>query len=934
MMFYLLLELPAFRQLTVTRAEWARGIEETLASLLSRYQIEETERLEEYRLYRVRPLSQSTVQELLRFLSDLQETLEEVREDLMGYTMLLDIEEGGLPREILRRLKATIMAVAFEDGIWVTRDAGEQLKNASILEPEVGTDLLRMKSITVPRSKEQLPIEDFVFELGATEHLMSFLESDGDQPAGRTLFLHDHTDGLLPWAATAVLSREHRAWLEIAPAALEGPRLSLDGAPAIDARSLSPEGEQELRRFERSVTEFIYADRSRSYPDNPRAQKLDLWHEALLLLKMLHPEPVVLCIDADRWGPDSLETLRELLAQTDPEGEITVAFLGGRETPLLSSFSEQVEVGHWEPEEVSSYEEFLAARRSGTPGEPEKASDGVTAFLRGCDDRELLLLALLEDYAPYISPERLEILAGRLALSPVEYRHRVAGLLADGALWSRPDGNLLVSPRLRGRVSAEVDLGTKNLVTRLVGVELLHLSDKGELEQRTELFSAMVFAAGEQQQELLLRDYLWERLPEFDGERMEQLLFGFTALRRDRLQRLAGVFRWRSSLYRGATAETFPLRENGSGGLLEAEYTLAVAEAHYLEGLLEKSLHTTKRAVTQFSQLTDDHGLARSYLQIALVSLGRGDINDGTAYLNYAVETAGAAKRGDVQLVGELLRRLVSFVWGNLTRVIQEAPELSTRANRFRRSEWELFAHFLYGKALLELGRFEEAERAFAAVYRRAETLGTKDVAGVALRWGRRAYSLSPESHPRDSLLPEDPDDQSSEGVLFELERSFLTGEESFLLEAEQEPRSPEKSGGFHPLYRLSWANGFASFEDLLLLPRRSTLDNLLYALTAWFRGRRGNEALARERLRWLTREAQLSPVDPWRPLYYYLYSDVLPRENSADTEDRRTVLGKSVKLAQERSARFDRTADKERYLMANPWNKLLMKEAKLINML
>ncbi|MFP4427046.1 MAG: hypothetical protein ACLFPP_11375 [Spirochaetaceae bacterium] len=920
-MYYLLLELPALRQLTATRSEWARGIEGSIDSVLRRYRVERLERSEDFRLYLLPPIGQGNVGELISFLHEMHQLLEEVKEDLLGYTLLLHRTDSSDGREILRQLKGMLLPVALEDGLWFTEEAMRQLRGAVEHVPGEEGELYHVQSLRESLDLESQPIGELVASRKETKALASRLRGHG--PRRRLVFVRDLSGGGARWALRSALKRAQVNWIEAEPDSLESGRLWLGSAPAIGRSRIGEELNEEIRRFETECSNFVFADIHRSFWDSPQGRKRNLWHEAISLC-LGGSAAFMVCFDAERWGAEEVTTLGQLLEEADPAGKLTVLAAGTEYASLFGTLSDEPEEIAWGGEECFFYEEFLIQRAG------KEAPTAMEAILSTYEERELLLLYLHRYYGTQLSGQRVEKLAGRLGLSPVEYRAVQERFLADGLLWSRPDGTHLLLGEPEAALTAGIDVSAKNRLTRIVGAELLHLRDQGDLEERPELFATMLFAAGQGEQERLLRDYLWDRLPLFDDEAVGQWLFGFDALKRERLRRLAEIFRWRAKLgYPGDPGE-LPSREAGSGGLLEAEYNLGLAEAYYMEGLMHKSLHRSKRALAQFMQLNDTHGRTRAYMQLGLVSMAKGDLGDASAYLGYAVDSARGAKRAELRLKAQALREVVAFVYGNFSRVVQEAPDLSAEARQLGLSRWELFCHFLYGRALLEFGRLDEAERAFAAVYRLAETVNEPGAARVAQRWGWRSYRLYPEGLSRECYLPPGQERESLEGELFELERRFFS----------REPAPPEtESAGrgesaFHPIYRLSWESGFTAVEDLVETDTPRTANLLLFALNAWFKAQRGELGIAREELHWLTRVERVSQYDLYRPTYLYLYSDVLPLEGEAETEDRQTVLGKSVKLLQERTSRLDRSGDKERYLHSNRWNRLLIREAKLLNML
>ena len=161
-MYYLLLELPALRQLLLTRTEWARGIEKSLDSLTLRYGVELLHRAESYRLYRYPPVRQSDLQELLAFLLEAQEILDGVRDDLLGYTLLLHRSEESEVRSVFKELKGRILPVALEDAVYCTPEAAQQIAPICELYPEEESDLLRLNGARDAAHSSVAPLGEIV----------------------------------------------------------------------------------------------------------------------------------------------------------------------------------------------------------------------------------------------------------------------------------------------------------------------------------------------------------------------------------------------------------------------------------------------------------------------------------------------------------------------------------------------------------------------------------------------------------------------------------------------------------------------------------------------------------------------------------------------------------------------------------------------------
>ncbi len=922
-MYYLLLELPAIRQLTVTRGEWARGLERGLEAICARYRVREVERSEDFRLYLFPPVHHGTVQELLGCLGEIQETLEEVKEDLLGYTLLLHRSESVEGKDMLRGLKERLLPGAFEDGLWFTEEAASQLRTICELTAEEESTLFRVESMASISPFAGPPLLEIVSERPERRELdrrlRRLLGSRGKR--GRSaLYLRDCTGGTLRWGVRRSLEESAIPWVEAEPRSFRADDRSLRSVPAFGLPEAGSPRREEIEAFKHTSSAFGVADLRRSYADRPEEDLRDLWREGLLLLLTYEEPPLLVCGEVERWTAEEVALLEEILEEADPQGRIAILCFGFEDPAVFKTLPLELESAEWRlPEELS----FTSILESRTAGE-----GGMERYLSSLEEREMMVLFLHGAFGEHLSPRRLEQIAGRLGLSAVEYRRGIERFIGDGLLWERPDATLLIPGFLEQTLSGAVEAGTRTRVSRLLGTQLLELQQQGELEHRPSLLPAMLFAADDSDQERLLRDYLWSRLPRYDADRIEQWLFGFDALRRDRFRRLTRLFEWRSTLaYPGEPGE-LPFREVGSGGILEAEYELAMAEEHYVKGLLQKSLQMSKRALAQFMHLGDLHGTARSYIQLGLVAMGRGELSDAAAYLGYGAQSSAGARDEGLRIAAEALRSVVTMVYGNFSRVVLETPDLALRASAIQLRNWELFLTFLYGRALFELGRNEEAETAFAAVSRLG---GTDAVYELARRWVWRAFMANPEASAREPYLEAPEERQSREWRLFLLDDACLRGGERES-SAQERTIPPRGATGFHPLYTLDWSTGFSSVEDLVDFCSRRTLDLLLYGLERWHDGEQGRREAVREDLRWLTREGPVSPTDPNRRIYLYLYSKVLPREEEATSDDRATVLGKSIKLLQERTARLDRSGDKDRYQRRNRWNGALLREGRLLN--
>jgi hypothetical protein len=163
-----------------------------------------------------------------------------------------------------------------------------------------------------------------------------------------------------------------------------------------------------------------------------------------------------------------------------------------------------------------------------------------------------------------------------------------------------------------------------------------------------------------------------------------------------------------------------------------------------------------------------------------------------------------------------------------------------------------------------------------------------------------------------------------AEGCLFsgELENASLYVERGLALPAVTRFPSPET---------VPWGDGFAGVEGRCFRLSRgdSFLRRSLTGLRAYLLGMRGFRDEGIRELHQITRVEKAVEEDPLVHWFNYLYARVLPESGSEETDDKLTVLGKSLKTLQERASRIDGPAERSSFLWRNRWNRLIMEEAR-----
>ncbi|TVR67791.1 MAG: hypothetical protein EA427_12600 [Spirochaetaceae bacterium] len=379
-------------------------------------------------------------------------------------------------------------------------------------------------------------------------------------------------------------------------------------------------------------------------------------------------------------------------------------------------------------------------------------------------------------------------------------------------------------------------------------------------------------------------------------------------------------------------------REAGSRGALEYadDYLLSLAEYHLSRRDYSQALDCCKKAILLGQDLSgDENGIesrGAGQLLMARIALSQRRLRDAMQYLGFAREDA--AEDPATLLTARMLEAIGLFLHGNLTRAESDLQQLLEPLLETGFTEALLFTWFLQARIQFELGRYDQARTRLALLLRYARESDKGEPTRVALSWVAR------------SLLQTDPENQAAremltggevrpESLLFLGEAMCRAGEFANALSVLTEACTLEAREERRPRLGLCWENGFASVEDLIIAYRTGTSELLRIATAyrGWALAETGSMDEAVALFFDLTRGNGGIGDDPYTGLYNYLYASILPRERSPDRDDSRTVLGKAVKLIQERTSRIDDHRDKRRYLTSNVWNERIMAAARSHNL-
>lgn len=362
-----------------------------------------------------------------------------------------------------------------------------------------------------------------------------------------------------------------------------------------------------------------------------------------------------------------------------------------------------------------------------------------------------------------------------------------------------------------------------------------------------------------------------------------------------------------------------------------ADYRLTLGEHELARGNSSAALAYGKKAVMEERRASTSGG----YLLMARISLAHRRVAEAGQYLSFAREE-GAADLYTV-LTARTLEATRLYLMGNISRSRTIMEPLEEDLLAAGHSSAFHFIRFIGARILMDLGEYGAAAQAFQALAGSAGASGREEAASVAAAWAARAVLFTRE-YDRDAM-------HTLEGMADRAEAAFFIGEalcrsRRFHDALPWLQRAEEVEGQRTAVASLvvSWENGYASIEDLVIAGGTvpTELARLVRAYHAWALGHERNEESAERGVAMLynlTRGGGGMAEDPGAALYNYLYSTILPETRSPDRDDRLTVLGKAVKLMQERASRIDVYHDKVRFLRQNEWNRRLLESARAGNL-
>lgn len=411
---------------------------------------------------------------------------------------------------------------------------------------------------------------------------------------------------------------------------------------------------------------------------------------------------------------------------------------------------------------------------------------------------------------------------------------------------------------------------------------------------------------------------------------------GSTVREPSRHRAMLGAWRLRLALATRDPARATRAFQDMPGGsedpAIDGPVQHAVALYQNSQAKLDLSIRAIKRSVVAYQSVRDELGIAAANLEYARFLLGRGAVLESLEQLNRGRIAGPGEEAGRVASQRAVVDAVVSFVYGNLTRVNENAEYLiSTLAGQGQRESY-LFGLLLRGRVLFEMGRYEEALVWFASCLTESRRLGHRQSFLLFETWLARAEAYAGRFEAaRRRLVMMQP---GMESRFFLAEARWLAGDVASAVDAAEDAVAAGLPRGHVVPERFDWSTGFASIEEQLSISQdEGVLASMVAAFHAFLQGSTSRLDEALPTLRRLTRGIAPLPYDPYRGLYCFWYSSVLAGASAEVPDNAVTMLGKAVKLMQERLSHMDAPQDRSGFFKENYWHRRLIQNARRHNM-
>lgn len=425
----------------------------------------------------------------------------------------------------------------------------------------------------------------------------------------------------------------------------------------------------------------------------------------------------------------------------------------------------------------------------------------------------------------------------------------------------------------------------------------------------------------------LLRPRLWEALPHDEDKDRLRLLAASAKLRF--ALNLPHRDEFRPSLDRFRRSFT-----RSTEGVPSGEWDLQKGRFHLRIGELSTGFSLLKRALLE-AQEKDDRSLeVRAETEIGLALMRRNRLEEGREYFDIAFRLAEKSDSPYLIALTAGLDATALFLLGPLGAAETALDRGMAAAERGGLQRARVFLHFLMARTNFDRGNYAKARDALDRGLEVSTRYGFSDATPVLTAWGARCDAYQGDGNKARAQL---------EALLPSAERNYFLAETLYFDRDLERARArireasdlvvPTQPFGFGE--RTTWTSGFSSIEDRALGSPGDVgvLQNQIEGFRWLLEGQVGlqdpsvgfHDVLSRKSL------LELDPASG--QLYYWAYLTV-PTDNSGLEAHRLTLLGRALKDVQVRSSRMEDPVQRQDYLVRPRWNAQFAVEARKLKLL
>ena len=362
------------------------------------------------------------------------------------------------------------------------------------------------------------------------------------------------------------------------------------------------------------------------------------------------------------------------------------------------------------------------------------------------------------------------------------------------------------------------------------------------------------------------------------------------------------------------------------------EFLLQQAHYHAVNGDSDTALGIVKNSLFAFQKNSDHSGETRANIGLALILLSQRKIQPGMDYFEIATRIGEQLEDKISGLYSGRFMVLASYLFGNLSMALRLLEAQLPLVKEERNRETEIFLLFLKGRIFFELGRYSESFKVLKVALQLGKAYNLRPQIRVITAWMGRSLCFGHSEKVALDMLDKQP--ASLETAYFKAEAHYLGGDPARGVQILEEALGEyDKSREF--IHEMNcWEDGFrlieghlsdnSFYEDVLLDQTRGFYFYLL--------GKTGRKLEALEGLKPLCRMDTAYNQQPFGYYFFYYAQDLMQGDEEAKDENYMILLSHSFKLLQTRAGRFDNQQMKHSYFRKNYWNNEIVKKAQEMN--